>query len=328
MDWKTFVGLLAGTILIGGVLMPVLKKEKVGQQVREDGPQAHLSKSGTPTFGGLFFLIPLTLLGIGRIFFTGGLDHYTGVLLLALLFGGVGFLDDYTKVRVDKGGLSVRKKILWLGIASVLFTVWFLYLAPQPPILRLPAGGTVVMIEGLWKPIYGVFCILFLFFFSNAVNLTDGEDGLCSGVTLVASLSLAACIRLAAQGAETGAMVPLQIFLMALAGGMAGFLLFNHHPARVFMGDTGSQALGAALAGCALLAGIPWVLLILGFVYCAEGLSTLLQVGYFKLTKGKRLFKMAPLHHHFELSGWSENKIVLIFSLVTLVGGLLSLLLI
>lgn len=312
------------TLACGWIGLPLLRRLQVGQTVREDGPKSHYVKSGTPTFGGFFFLIPLTLLGLYALAAGRGLLPLAVLVLLVLLFALVGFLDDYIKVRISKKGLSVRQKTLLLVFFAILFTLYYLYLAPAEPFLRLPFSGYAVAVAGWWKIPYGVFVVIFLFFICNSVNLTDGVDGLASSVTVISSLALAAAGLLLA---ATVTLARPGVWLsFAIAAGCLGFLAFNHHPARVFMGDTGSQALGAGLAGISLLYGVPWILALVGLIYVVESLSVVIQVAYFKKTGGKRIFRMSPIHHHFELGGWQENKIVWVFSLITLVSSLLGLL--
>ena len=313
------------TILSGIFGLPMLKRLNVGQTVRDDGPASHFKKSGTPTFGGLFFLLPLTLLAVAALVFDASLRNLAVLVLLMLTFALVGFLDDYIKVRISKKGLSVRQKILLLGIFSILFALYYLFLAPEPPFLLIPLSGEKLLISGWLKLPYGILLVLYLFFGCNAVNLTDGVDGLASSVTLVYAASLAAAALLVAPVMPAARLVGL--LSAAMIGCCAGFLVFNRHPARVFMGDTGSQALGAGVAGAALLLGAPWLFIPMGIVYLAEAFSVIIQVAYFKKTGGKRIFRMSPLHHHYELGGWPENKIVLVFSLTGLAGGLLGLLL-
>lgn len=323
--WGIAVFLMAAGAGYAG--LPLLKRLHVGQEVRDEGPKTHLSKSGTPTFGGFFFLLPLFLTAAYRFISSGKADTYVLLTLLMLVFGAVGFADDYIKVRISKDGLSVKQKIIWLGLASVLFTLWYLWLSPHEPFFRLPLSGRAVVIEGPWKIAAFVLIILYLFYVSNAVNLADGVDGLCSSITIVCLFSYLLAFYLLRKYAAAFDSEGLSSVSCALIGGLAAFLLFNRHPARVFMGDTGSQALGAAMAAIPLLAGVPWIILFAGAVYIAEGLSTLFQVLYFKMSGGKRIFRMAPLHHHFELGGWSENKIVAVFSLAALIGGGIGLLL-
>ncbi len=314
------------TLLAGWLGLPLLRRLNVGQKVRDDGPASHLKKSGTPTFGGLFFLVPITLLGIYALLSGQGLISLAVLVLTMLLFALAGFLDDFIKVRISKKGLSVKQKTLLLGIFSLIITIYYLWFAPEQPFFLVPISGVQLPIDGWLKFPYAVFVILYLFFVCNAVNLTDGVDGLASSVTVVSSLALAAA-GLILQATVPGAR-PAALLAVAILGGCLGFLAFNRHPAKVFMGDTGSQALGAGVAVIALLYGAPWLLLLIGIIYMAEALSVVIQVAYFKKSGGKRIFRMSPLHHHFELGGWPENKIVIVFSLVTLAGSVLGLLLI
>ena len=192
---------------------------------------------------------------------------------------------------------------------------------PVEPFLLLPGLGSIP-ITGWWKAPYAIFIVIYLFFIANSVNLTDGVDGLASSVTVAAALALAASgLALHQMGLATSLTGPSMAFSLMIAAGCLGFLVFNRHPAKVFMGDTGSQALGAGVAGIALLYGVPWILLFIGVIYIAESLSVVIQVAYFKRTGGKRIFRMSPIHHHFELGGWKENKVVLVFLAVTLIGS-------
>lgn len=318
------LAVLVLTIVCGLLGLPLLRHLKVGQTVRDDGPKSHLKKSGTPTFGGFFFLIPLTLLGLYAWLRGGSLQPAAVVVLLMLTFGLTGFLDDYIKVRVSKKGLSVRQKTILMLIFSSLFAAYYLYLAPTPAFFLLPFSGRVLPIVGWFRLPYAVFVVLVLFFTSNSVNLTDGVDGLASSVTVISAAGFAAAgliIRSALPGTEAGIWLSL-----AIAAGCLGFLAFNRHPAKVFMGDTGSQALGAGITGIALIYGAPWLILFLGFIYMVESASVMIQVTYYRKTGGKRIFRMSPIHHHYELGGWSETKIVGVFTLVTLAGCLVGLL--
>jgi phospho-N-acetylmuramoyl-pentapeptide-transferase len=322
MGASGLVGLM--TLVLGWIGLPLLQRLRVGQTVRDDGPQSHLSKSGTPTFGGFFFLIPLTILGIFS-FFSRRLPSTTGVLMiLMMLFGIVGFIDDWIKVRVSKEGLSVLQKTIFMLLISVLFALYHVYWAPVPAIFIMPLTGEIFSVTGWFRLPYALFVVLVLYFISNSVNLTDGVDGLAASVTFFVSLglSLAGLLLLPAVEPVFGATV----ISLAVAAGCLGFFFFNRHPARVFMGDTGSQALGAAVAGISLVYGIPWILLLAGIIYVAESMSVIIQVIYFRRTGGKRIFRMSPIHHHFELGGWKENRIVLVFSGVTILGTLAGLL--
>ncbi|WP_457789245.1 phospho-N-acetylmuramoyl-pentapeptide-transferase [Anaeromassilibacillus sp. SJQ-5] len=306
--------------LLGKVLIPVLHRLKFGQTIREEGPAWHRAKQGTPTMGGVLFIIgslAAALLAIiaGQFLlpvkvFSGTsltLTKLFGGMLLALCCGAIGFVDDYIKV--------VKKRNLGLTASQKLFAQ--LLVAAGYAISLYMAGGSRFYIPffglvdwGIW---FVPFCMFVVVAMTNATNLTDGIDGLCGTVSFVATLFflvLAGMLEYVGQG----------LLAAAFAGSLAGFLVWNLHPAKVFMGDTGSLFIGGLL--CALAFGInqPFLLVPVGVVYIAENLSVLLQVGYFKLTHGKRLFKMAPLHHHFEMCGWSEAKIVTVFSLVTLLG--------
>ncbi len=306
--------------LLGKVLIPVLHRLKFGQTIREEGPAWHRAKQGTPTMGGMLFIIgslAAALLAIiaGQFLlpvkvFSGTsltLTKLFGGMLLALCCGAIGFVDDYIKV--------VKKRNLGLTASQKLFAQ--LLVAAGYAISLYMAGGSRFYIPffglvdwGIW---FVPFCMFVVVAMTNATNLTDGIDGLCGTVSFVATLFflvLAGMLEYVGQG----------LLAAAFAGSLAGFLVWNLHPAKVFMGDTGSLFIGGLL--CALAFGInqPFLLVPVGVVYIAENLSVLLQVGYFKLTHGKRLFKMAPLHHHFEMCGWSEAKIVTVFSLVTLLG--------
>ncbi len=314
------------TFFIGKIGFPYIRSLHLGQSVRSDGPQTHFKKSGTPTFGGLFFLSALLISAIVIYFLKPEWISYVVIIVLMICFGIVGFIDDYIKVKVDKNGLSVMQKTIALTIVCVLFAVWYLWFSNFEPMLYIPFAEKKIIIEGFWKYIYLVFIVLYLFFMSNAVNITDGVDGLASTLMTVTALFLALCIRILDLHIKNSD--PLIAASIALAAGCLGFLPFNLNPAKIFMGDTGSQALGACFAAIALVAGIPWIMIPLGLIYIFEAFSTIIQVFYFKMTHGKRLFKMAPLHHHFELSGWSEKKVVLNFNIFALICGIISLLII
>lgn len=320
-----FAAVLLLTLLSGLIGLPLLRRLGVGQTVRDDGPKTHYVKSGTPTFGGFFFLVPLTLVAIVAQVIFGVSSSDLALLLILLAFGFAGFLDDYIKVRISKKGLSVRQKTVLMLAFSIGFTLWYMLALPVEPFLLVPGLG-MVPILGWWKIPYGIFVVIYLFFIANSVNLTDGVDGLASSVTVIAGLALAAAgLVVQSLDLDTALTRPAGTMSLMLAAGCLGFLAFNRHPAKVFMGDTGSQALGAGVAASALFYGAPWILLFIGFIYVAESLSVVIQVAYFKRTGGKRIFRMSPIHHHFELGGWKENKIVLVFSAVTLVGSALGL---
>lgn len=310
------------TVVCGRLLLPRIRAKSRGQQVREDGPKTHLEKSGTPTFGGLFFLIPIVIFAVMTFFIQDYSRDVVVIILFMILFGGVGFIDDYIKVHVSKEGLNVGQKTLLLAIVSVAASVYTVWFSESGSFLLLPFATKIVPITGTWEFVYAIFMTLFIFYISNSVNITDGLDGLLSSLMAVAMIGLFFSF-----GFLTGvieAASGLMTLSLAICGGLLGFLLYNRHPARVFMGDTGSLALGAGFALMTCLSGMPWLVLLTGMVFVAEGLSVLIQVAYFKATKGKRIFKMAPLHHHFEYMGWHETKVVKRFVIVGTAGALVG----
>ena len=309
--------------LLGKVLIPWLHKLKFGQTILEDGPTWHQKKQGTPTMGGMLFiggfvaavLVAVVLIAILKPAYAFGtpfeIVRFWAGVGLALGCGLIGFADDYIKVVKKRNlGLTARQKILLQLLVSTAYAV-VMYIFGKGG-FYIPFIGFVEW--GIWYIPFTIFVIIAM---SNATNLTDGVDGLCGFTGFVAALCLLLIAGLANQ-------LPQGVLAVALAGGLSGFLLWNFHPAQVFMGDTGSLFIGGALTALAFGIGQPFLLVPIGILYIAENLSVILQVSYFKITKGKRLFKMSPLHHHFELCGWSENKIVLTFAGVTLVGCLVA----
>ena len=304
------------TVILAPIGIPMLRRLKFGQSIREEGPQSHMKKAGTPTMGGIIFLLSIivTTAACGLLFdvFT----TQTVVLLLVFVgFGIIGFLDDGIKVifKRNLGLTSLQKLIGQIVIAIAAF-------------LLLRLGGTFDTAIAIpfteWQLDFGVFYVAFLIFwlvgFSNAVNLTDGLDGLVAGT---ASIAFAAFGVIALFNDQAD----IALFAFAVTGALLGFLIFNANPAKVFMGDTGSLALGGALAMLSVLVKQELLLLLIGLVFVIETLSVILQVGSFKLRK-KRIFKMSPIHHHFELSGWSEWKVVLVFWSTGLVMALIAVL--
>ncbi len=312
----------AVTVVLGFILLPLLRRIKIGQTVRDDGPQSHFVKSGTPTMGALMFVLPVQIYGFVLSFISGS-SLLFAMMLLTTAMAAIGFLDDYIKVRVRKEGLSPKQKTIPMLLAISAFVFFYLYLAPMPPLIHWPFGLGTSSIEGIWRLLYGLFLVVFMYFTINAVNITDGVDGLLSTLSIPVffSLSWALLSSYNALGSREAALVAL-----ALIGGFLGFLVFNHHPAKIFMGDTGSLAIGALFSAIVVYMGAPWLLLLTGFVYLAEAMSVVIQVLYFKKTKGKRIFRMSPIHHHFELGGWKENKVVIVFTLIALLGSVLGLL--
>ena len=307
----------AVTYLLGRLILPQLQRFHLGQTVRAEGPKRHYKKNGTPTMGGIFFVLPILLFLLLLSFRTGQSESWALLLLFAFM-AALGFLDDYVKVRRDKRGLSVLQKTLPMLLILLLFAVYTVYFSPLGAEIRLPFTDWTLLPHGIWKPLYALFLTVFLYFTINAVNLTDGEDGLLAGVGLPLFLGMTLILSLRPAYLNHGFAIPTA----AALGGLAAFLIFNHYPAKVFMGDHGSLALGALYAGLLALCGLPWLLLLNGFIFLMEALSVVIQVAYFKATGGKRIFRMSPIHHHFELGGWSENRILAVFSSVT---GLLSL---
>lgn len=298
-------------LTLGRMLIPTLRALKAGQSIREIGPKWHQGKTGTPTMGGLIFIgAALVSLVAGIPFMQKGQMEQVFVLLLALVFGAIGFADDFIKVVKKRNlGLTALQKLLMQLAAAALFLLAlrrFGYLSNE---IYVPFFNVTFTIN--WV-VYLVFAVFVIVGCVNAVNLTDGIDGLASGVTIPVMLYFLVISYL--YGKEGLCMFPA-----ALIGGLLAFLTFNYHPAKVFMGDTGSLFLGGAVCGMAFALDMPLVLIPVGLIYIIETVSVILQVGYFKLTHGKRIFKMTPIHHHFELCGWSEEKIFWIFTSVTAV---------
>ena len=310
----------AGTAVLGKFMIPWLHKLKFGQTILDIGPSWHKNKQGTPTMGGITFIISICLACILGLVMNAGADNFLALsgetqtklwagLIMALLFGLIGFADDYIKVVKKRNlGLTIVQKTVVQVLVCAGYLVSLYLSMGKDPYMVLPFLGNVRL--GIWFWVLGV-CVLYGAI--NAVNFTDGIDGLCSSVTVTCALGFIVV-------AVLNKVFGMGILASALIGGCAGFLVWNRHPAKVFMGDTGSMFLGGMVVALAYAIDAPWILLFLGLIYVVEALSDVLQIGYFKLTHGKRIFKMAPIHHHFEMSGWSENKIVTVFSVVNLIG--------
>lgn len=289
--------------VLGPFIIPLLRRMKVAQTVREDGPNTHLKKTGTPTMGGILILLGVT---ITSMLYVKDYPQIRPVLLLTLGFGMIGFLDDYIKVVLRRSmGLRAWQKMLLQILVTGLFA-WYLKESGVSLLMRVPFVKGIYVDLG-WMRLPLLFAAVLGTV--NGTNFTDGLDGLAASVTVM----VATFFTVAAVGLGAG-IAPVTC---AVTGALLGFLLFNVHPASIFMGDTGSLALGGFVAACAYLLQMPLFLPIVGFIYLAEVLSVIIQVGYFKLSGGRRIFKMAPLHHHFELCGWKETKIVAVFSIVT-----------
>jgi len=301
-----FIASFAIALITGPLIIPMLRKLKFGQTVRDDGPQSHLIKTGTPIMGGVIFMIPLIIL---TIFFSLRYPQILPLTLVTIGFGAIGFMDDYIKVvKKRKDGLYANQKMLGLIIIATLFAFYLVQFTGIGTSITIPFMNQTTLLDLKW--LFIPFTVFVLIAVTNAVNLTDGVDGLAGGVTLIVMVffTLVAMTR--------GEWDYVMIFSALIAGGCLGFLAFNTHPAKVFMGDTGSLALGGAVAASAIVMKMPLIILIVGAIYVIEAISVILQVGSFKL-RGKRIFKMAPIHHHFELCGWKETKIVTVFYGVT-----------
>ena len=301
--------------LLCPIIIPFLHKLKFGQQVRDDGPQAHLKKQGTPTMGGL---IILTSIIITSLFYVSRYPKVIPVLFMTVGFGIIGFLDDYIKIVMKRSeGLKPMQKLVGQFVITGIFA-WY--------VVNSGEVGTEMLIPFTGGFDHGKFLhlgILFvpaLFFIvlgtDNGVNFTDGLDGLCTSVTIL----VATFLTIVAIGENAG----ISPITGAVVGSLLGFLLFNVYPAKVFMGDTGSLALGGFVSATVFMMRMPLFLPIIGFIYFVEVLSVIIQVTYFKKTGGKRIFRMAPIHHHFELGGWSETRVVAVFAIVTAILCLLA----
>lgn len=295
------------SVALSPFVIPFLQKLKVGQTERVEGVQSHLKKAGTPTMGGLIILISIL---VTSLFYIGRYPNIVPVLFLTLGFGMIGFLDDYLKVVLRRSdGLMPKQKMLGQLIVTTIFVVYIWMKDPSCLDLLIPFSGGYILTGQVVRIIATPLAYFVIIGTVNGVNFTDGLDGLATGVTsMVAVFFTVASVVLG---------VGIEPMTAAVLGALLGFLLFNVHPAKVFMGDTGSLALGGFVAGSAYLLKMPIFILIVGLIYLIEVLSVMIQVTYFKKTGGKRFFKMAPIHHHFELCGWSETRIVTVFTVIT-----------
>ncbi|WP_420544280.1 phospho-N-acetylmuramoyl-pentapeptide-transferase [Tepidanaerobacter acetatoxydans] len=299
------------TAALGLLLIPILEKLKFGQTVRDDGPQRHLKKMGTPTMGGIIFIPAIALT---TLLFTG-FSFDTFVAIISMIgFGLIGFADDFIKITKKRSlGLRANQKLLFQLIFSIVLVLYVFINYSRPTEILLPFYPKMINLGLFYIPITIIFVIIGTV---NSVNLTDGLDGLVSGI--VAIVSFFYTVFLIMNDYQN-----LAIFSAAITGACLGFLLFNHYPAKVFMGDTGSLGLGGAIASIAVLSRSHFYLAVFGIIFVIETLSVILQVVFFKIT-GKRIFKMSPIHHHFELCGWSERKVVHTFWLITLIMGIIT----
>ena len=315
MDYKVFIPVLisfALCVIMGPVIIPILRRLKMGQTEREDGVKSHLKKTGTPTMGGVIILLSIV---ITSVFYIKDYPKILPILFVTLGFGLIGFLDDYLKVVMRRSdGLYPKQKMALQIVVTAIFAFYILKFTDVSLAMLLPfSGGKYLNIGWLAVPVMFIEVIGTV----NGVNFTDGLDGLASSVTVL----VATFFTVVAIGTKSG----ISPITCAVVGALLGFLLFNVYPASVFMGDTGSLALGGFVASTAYMLQMPIFIIIVGLVYLVEVVSVIIQVTYFKKTGGKRFFKMAPIHHHFELCGWSETKVVAVFSIITAILCLIAL---
>ena len=313
------------TVLFGNfLLLPYLRRIKAGQSIREDGPVWHMAKQGTPTMGGIMFIVGIlvAMLTVGLPSLRAGRFGHVIVFVFALIYAAIGFLDDYEKLKKKQNlGLTASQKFLLQLVVAIVLVLVLRAQGFLSPHLYIPFVRRTLFLPEI---VYFVFAAFVIVGTVNAVNITDGVDGLVTGV----SLPVAACYALLAL--HWGSLyLDLGLFAAALFGSLVGFLLFNFNPAKVFMGDTGSLFLGGAICGIAFAMDVPLILVPLGAIYIAETMSDIIQVGYYKATGGKRFFKMAPLHHHFEMGGWSgkkwsEKKVFTVFTTVSAIFAVIA----
>ena len=316
MDFKVLIPVLISfviSVILAPIIIPFLRRLKASQTERTDGVQSHLAKAGTPTMGGLIFLIATT---VTALLYVNDYPNIIPILFLTLGFGLIGFLDDYLKVVLKRSdGLLPWQKMAGQILVTGIFAFYLIRFTDVELTLLVPfSGGYYWDIGWVAVPLLFVAVIGTV----NGVNFTDGLDGLAASVTIM----VATFFSVVAVGTGSG----IEPITCAVVGALMGFLLFNVFPARVFMGDTGSLALGGFVAGTAYMLQMPLFLLLVGLIYMVEVLSVIIQVTYFKKTGGKRIFKMAPIHHHFELCGWSETRVVAVFSIITAILCMIGLL--
>lgn len=312
-----FLVAFAVSVAAGTLIVPYLRRIKAGQMIKDNGPTWHMTKQGTPTMGGLIFIIGIavSVLAVGFPQMLKGELTHIYVFCFALIYGAIGFFDDYQKLKKKQNtGLTSSQKFILQLVVAVVFILLMRLTGQLTPNLYVPFFDVHIKLPEI---VYFVFAAFVIVGCVNAVNITDGVDGLATGV----SIPVAMCYVLVA--AAWGYKVH-GIFAAALAGSLFAFLIFNYHPAKVFMGDTGSLFLGGAVCAMAFSMDMPLILIPLGMVYIIETMSDIIQVTYFKLTHGKRIFKMAPIHHHFEMCGWNEYKVFWVFSIASLVFAVIS----
>ena len=318
MDFEIKILLItfAISVICGIIIIPILKKLKIGQIERDDGPASHLKKQGTPTMGGIIMIVAIIIATVGAcIFFSVTnnqelIKRLIPLLIITIAFGMIGFIDDFKKlVLKNTDGLKPKYKMLGLLIIAVIYVLFLVYGFNLGTDTYIPIFKIYINIPVF---LYIPLAVLVILSTTNAINLTDGVDGLASSVSCL----IVTCLTVIGISNQ---MYEVSIFGSIVIGATLGFLIFNLHPAKVFMGDTGSLMLGGVISSIALYLKMPLLLVLIAIIPVLEALSDIIQVMYYKKT-GKRVFKMAPLHHHFELSGWKENKIVVVFSLITLIA--------
>lgn len=314
MDKWVFIALIisfALSAILGPIVIPFLHRIKFGQTIREEGPQSHLKKNGTPTMGGVIFLIPFV---IASLFYMKQYPEVIPVILMTMAFGVIGFIDDFVKVVLKRAmGLRAWQKMSLEIIVTAGFAFYMMKSDSVDLMMRIPFANGYLADLGFWAVVILVIAVPGTV---NGANFTDGLDGLASSVTSVIAVFFAVVSMTLGSGIAPACF--------AMLGGLMGFLLYNVYPAKVFMGDTGSLALGGFVIACAYMTRTPIFVIIVAFIYLAEVMSVILQVGFFKITKGKRIFKMAPIHHHFELCGWSETRVVAVFTIITILLSVIA----
>lgn len=315
MDYKVIIPVLIAfvlSVIMGPVIIPILRKLKMGQTEREEGVKSHLKKAGTPTMGGVIILGSIVLTSV---LYIKDYPKIIPILFVTVGFGLIGFLDDYLKVVMKRSdGLYPKQKMALQILVTAVFAFYMVKISEVPMTWLIPFSGGKYLDWGILAiPLMFVVIIGTV----NGVNFTDGLDGLASSVTVL----VATFFTVVAIGTKSG----IEPITCAVVGALLGFLLFNVYPASVFMGDTGSLALGGFVASTAYMLQMPFFIVIVGLIYLVEVLSVMIQVTYFKKTGGKRIFKMAPIHHHFELCGWSETRVVAVFSIITAILCLIAL---
>jgi phospho-N-acetylmuramoyl-pentapeptide-transferase len=313
----SFLASLIVTAVAGAIIVPALRRVKAGQSIREDGPVWHNKKQGTPTMGGIIFIAGITVAcvtaGIGEM--KNGNYTHIYILLFALIYAAVGFIDDYKKLKKKQNlGLNAKEKFILQLLVAALFVLVMRLTGNLTTNLHIPFFNVSIYVP---EPIYYILTAFIAVGTVNAVNITDGTDGLATGVSIPVAVCFAAVAFL-------WSLTALGVFAAALTGGLVAFLFFNFYPAKIFMGDTGAQFLGGAVCAMAFASDTPLILIPLGIVFIIETLSDIIQIVYFKLSHGKRVFKMAPLHHHLEICGWSEYRLFFVFTGISAIFAVIS----